>query len=147
MEYFDHNVNASDDDGILALRMEFGGAAVDCYWAIIEKIYRDEAPVVVDENRAETKPLTLRLCVGFSELKNYVSEMVSLGLLKTVGNDPFTVSSERAERTIERVRERCETARQNGKLGGRPKGSKTQRKPNGNPTETYKNKRRVYRNP
>lgn len=130
MEYFDHNVNASDDDAIMALRMEHGGAAVDCYWAIIEKMYREERPVEVDENQKETKALTHRLCIGFQDLKNYVETMISLDLLESVENPVFAVTSERVERTIQRYRERHETAVQSGKKGGRPKGSKTKGKAN-----------------
>ena len=45
MRYFDHDTTASKDDGIMALRCDHGSAAVDAYWAIIEKMYADEAPV------------------------------------------------------------------------------------------------------
>ena len=132
MEYFDHNVNAADDDAIMALRLEHGGAAIDCYWAVIEKMYRDERPVPVDENHKETKALTHRLAIGFQELKNYVETMISLGLLEYVENSDNMVTSERVERTIERVRKRHEIAVESGKKGGRPKGSKTKGKANAN---------------
>jgi len=115
MEYFDHNVNASDDDAIMALRLEHGGEAVDCYWAIIEKIYREERPFETDENQPGTKSVAHRLNIGIDLLQEYVSSMVLLGLLYAVENDPLQVMSARADATIERFHQRQETARQNGK--------------------------------
>ena len=84
MRYFDHDTNASDDDSIMALRLEHGGAAVDCYWALLEKMYREERPVKLfgtdGETNAETKSVAHRLCVDSETLKTYVSTMLELGL-------------------------------------------------------------------
>lgn len=131
MRYFDHDTTASGDDLILALRMAHGGAAVDAYWAILEQIYRDEKPAVIEENRPETQALTVRLMLGFEELEKYVSTMVSFGLLYAVENvdGAFTsVMSKRAADNIEAYSVKCETNRLNGQKGGR----KTKRKANAN---------------
>lgn len=132
MRYFDHDTSAADDDKIMALRMDCGGAAVDAYWAVLEKIYRDESPLVLSENLPGTKALTHRLCVGFEQLKTWCMSMVDVGLLvekreheDALGlgeNDDEHVvilTSERAMDNITAYNEKRETARQNGKKGGR----------------------------
>ena len=132
MRYFDHDTSASDDDKIMALRIDCGGAAVDAYWAVLEKIYRDESPLVLSENQPGTKALTHRLCVGFDQLKTWCMEMVDVGLLvekdeweDALGlgeNDEehvIILTSERAIDNINSYNEKRETARQNGKRGGR----------------------------
>ena len=124
MRYFDHDTTASKDDGIMALRCEHGSAAVDAYWAIIEKMYADEAPV----NRLGTKPLTVWLAVGFEQLQTYIDGMIEHGLLECDGCDPDMVYSARVMDNIAAYQAKCETARQNGKKGGR----KPTRKPNAN---------------
>ena len=75
MRYFDHDVTASDDDRIMALRLECGGAAVDAYWAVLELIYRTETPLVFSENRPETKSLCHRLCTDAETLGSWLSSM------------------------------------------------------------------------
>ena len=126
MDWFDHSSTAASDDAIMALRMEHpDSAAVDCYWAIIEKQYLEERPVPFEETNMETKALTHRLCVGFEQLSKYVETMCEVGLLK---RDNGFVYSERANETIAKYQAKRETARQNGKKGGR----KPTRKPKGN---------------
>ena len=49
MHSFDHNTHAADDDAIMALRLEHGGAAVDAYWTLLELMSRDEALVFLAE--------------------------------------------------------------------------------------------------
>lgn len=129
VRYFDHDTTAASDDLIMALRIEHGGAAVDCYWALLEKIHKDEAPLNLfgtdGETNAETKSVSHRLCIGSDELKTYVSAMLGLGLFEgTVEN----LTSRRAEKNIEAYQRKAETARHNGKSGGR----KPKRKPKGN---------------
>ena len=127
MRYFDHDTTAASDDLIMALRLEHGGAAVDCYWAIIEQIYRDEQPAVIDENRPETKALSVRLAIAYQTLEAYVKTMVSYGLLDVVENsenDWFFVTSKRAEKNISAYRDKCEKARLNGAKGGKKPGAK-----------------------
>ena len=129
MRYFDHDTRASDDDAILALRLEHGGAAVDCYWTLLEKMYRDEAPLNLFgsnmETNMETKSVLHRLCIDENTLKTYVSTMVQLGLFE---GDVENLISRRAMQNIEAYHARQETARQNGKKGGR----KPTRKPKAN---------------
>ena len=145
MRYFDHDTSASDDDKIMALRIECGGAAVDAYWAVLELMYRDETDLVFSENQPKTKALTHRLCVGFDQLRTWVSAMVSVGLLEVVSATENDVEnstvyrSPRAASNIENYSAKKETARQNGKKGGRkPKANRTltesvpKPKPNGN---------------
>ena len=134
MQWLEHESTASGDDRIMSLRMEFPGeAAVDCYWAIVEKQYRDERPVPFSETDRETKALAHRLCVGFDTLEKYVKTMLEVGLLKT--DDSGNVYSERAKRAIEKYREKCEIARQNGKSGGRKPKQKPTQKPSVKPTQ------------
>ena len=135
MRYFDHDTSASDDDKIMALRIECGGAAVDAYWAVLELIYRDETDLVVSENQPKTKSLCHRLCVGFEQLQSWLQAMVSVGLLaaengaENCGENGVSYSSPRASANIERYADRKETARQNGKKGGRkPKRNRTETK-------------------
>lgn len=139
MRYFDHDTTASGDDLILALRIEHGGAAVDCYWAILEQIYREESPSVIEENRPETKALTSRLMIGFDELKKYVSTMVAFGLLDAVdtGDGTYTsVMSKRAQDNIDAYQKKCETNRLNGQKGGRKPKRKASGNRSANRTET-----------
>lgn len=135
MRYFDHDTSASDDDKIMALRLECGGAAVDAYWAVLELIYRDETELVVSENQPKTKSLCHRLCVGFEQLRTWLQAMVLVGLLtaengaENCGDDAVSYGSPRASENIERYAERKETARQNGRKGGRkPKQNRTETK-------------------
>ena len=93
----------------------------------------------------ETKSLCHRLCIDYEKLSEWLSEMASLGLL-TVHDDVDergerveVYGSTRASANIERYEARKETARENGKKGGRkPKRSraKTKSEPNGNQAGT-----------
>ena len=139
MRYFDHDTDAMTDESIQALRLECGGGAVDAYWAIIERIYKDEADLTLGENQPLTKSVTYWLGLGFDELKNYFSTMHEVGLLNVVENSDgtFTLHSERASENIEKYRKRLETARQNGAKGGRkPKPNRKQTKAKPNPNRT-----------
>lgn len=131
MQYFDHDTHAADDDAIMALRLEHGGAAVDAYWTLLEKIYRDERPVNLfgtdGETNAETKSVAHRLCIGCDELMEYVAAMLEVGLLD---GDVENLYSVRAMHNINAYQRRAETARENGKKGGR----KPKQKPTGKPT-------------
>ena len=135
MKYFDHDTTASDDDKIMALRIECGGAAVDAYWCVLELIHRDETDLVISENQPKTKSLCHRLCVGFEQLQSWLQSMVSVGLLTAKKSDENDVdnsvsyASVRAAANIARYASKAETARQNGKKGGRkPKRNRTETK-------------------
>lgn len=135
MRYFDHDTTASGDDLILALRIEHGGAAVDCYWAILEQIYREESPSVIVRNRPETQALCARLALGFDMVYEYVSTMVAYGLFdadETSDGGYENVISKRARANIEAYQKMCEKNRANGQKGGR----KPKRKPTGNRAAT-----------
>lgn len=119
MHYFEHDTSAGSDDKILTLRLEHGGAAVDAYWVILEQIYDDESPLKIFGNQRKTQSVSHRLCVGSDLLETWVHSMVDIGLLEACENDPDSVTSERAMQNIERYRQKVETARQNGKKGGR----------------------------
>lgn len=133
MQWFKHDIGAFKDERIQALRIDCGGAAVDVYYAILELIYEREADLVMDRNQAETKSVLHWLCVGWAGFCEYARAMRDEGLL-TVEFDAdgdnctsITLSSMRASETISNMDRKRETARQNGKGGGRP----PKRKPNG----------------
>ena len=132
MRYFDHDTEACKDDLIMALRLEHGGAAVDAYWAILEYIYFYETALVFSSNRPETKSVLHWLVLDYETLKTYILTMEKLGLIfteKDEENDAIIVHSERAKDNIERYQQRVETARQNGKKGGRkPKANRSKTK-------------------
>lgn len=134
MQWFDHSSTAASDDAIMALRMEHpDSAAVDCYWAIVEKQFHDERSVPFSETNRETKALAHRLYVGFESVSKYVETMLEVGLLKRDENGDLY--SERAKEAIEKYQLKCETARQNGKRGGRKPSRKPNAKPTTKPTE------------
>lgn len=131
MRYFDHDTDACKDELVQALRIECGGAAVDAYWTVLECIYREETDLVLGENLPGTKSVTHWLCIGWDELKRYFGAMGEIGLLVVSenGDGTFTLHSERAQANIESYQKRCETARENGKKGGRkPKSNRTETK-------------------
>ena len=126
MRYFDHDTGAWKDEKIAALCYDGGLQAYGLYFVVLELIYEEEGPV----NLAETEPLTKSVArwfgVGSEWVSDTVEEMCKCGLLKKMRTKKsgLMVTSERAEENIKRYREKCETARQNGKKGGR--------KPSGN---------------
>lgn len=142
MLWFNHDTSAADDDKIVALRIDAGGAAVDAYWAILEAIYRDETDLVFEKNQPGTKALSHRLVVGFDELESYVKSILGVGLLTDTATDEeresgiIRLHSNRAESIISEYEGRRETARRNGRKGGRkPKANQVGSKlvPSGKP--------------
>ncbi len=133
--YFDHDSAAGNDDKIIALRLLHGGAAVDAYWCVLEEIYRTETDFGTEKNQAGFVSLAHRLCTDVDTLSTYVSAMVDVGLLEA-SDDGNAVSSERAKANIDAYHARRETARENGKKGGRkpkPKRPRTKPDTNGKP--------------
>lgn len=118
MDYFPHDTNATSDDKLLALRMDAGLEGLACYWAILEKIYANEEPFNLSKTNVGTRTLAMLLGIGFDELETYVSAMISVGLLELC-EDGNSVTNRRAFEYIEKLDKKRETARQNGKLGGR----------------------------
>ena len=155
MQFFKHDTGAHKDSKILSLRIDHGGAAVDAYYAILERLYDKETSLVIEENRAETKGLCLLLNLDFETLQAYVSTMVAIGLLDAQDNGEghmTAVHSPRAKAEISKCAEQHERAVQNGKKGGRPKGAKTKRKPrktqglsSANQERTEKNQTKDYK--
>ena len=119
MDYFPHDTKAMSDDRLLALRIDGGLEAVACYWTVLEKIYGDEAAFDVSETNVEARSVLLRLGVGFDVLQKHVSRMVEIGLLERDVENPNLVMSKRAAEQISALNKKRETARQNGKVGGR----------------------------
>ena len=136
MIYFDHDTGAMADPKMTELCIECGPGAIAAYWCILEQIYRDESPLVLfanqDGNRTLTKVVSHWLCIDSETLESWVSAMLGIGLLETDENNPNAVTSKRAMANIEAYKAKQETARQNGKKGGR----KTKPKPNANQTPT-----------
>lgn len=129
MKYFDHDSTAGNDDKIVSLRLMHGGAAVDAYWGVIEELYRTETEFGTDENKPGFISLSHRLCIDAEKLSTFVSAMVDVGLLEA-SDDGNAVFSERVNANVERYRMRQETARENGKKGGRkPKPNRRKTKP------------------
>ena len=157
MLYFDHDTSAADDDKIVVLRDEHGGAAVDAYWTVLERIYKDETDLVFGKNQVQTKALTRRLGLGFDELETFVNAFLEVGLLDDAATDEqrkdgiMVLHSRRAAKNIDEYNARKETARRNGSKGGRkPRANRTltksvtDHKPTGNQglTEPQANKRK-----
>jgi hypothetical protein len=139
MRYFDHDTHAADDDAIMALRLENGSGAIDCYWTLLEKMYRDEAPLNLvgsnGETNMETKSVSHRLLIDVETLKTYVSTMLELGLMN---GSLDCLYSDRAMQNIEAYQAKAETARQNGKKGGRKPTKKPKHNRVGSKEETDK---------
>lgn len=139
MKYFDHDTTAMRDELVQALRLECGGAAVDAYWAILEQIYLEETDLVLGKNQPLTKSVTHWLCIDWETLETYFSTMHEIGLINVSENSDgtYTLHSERASENIAAYQKRLETARQNGRKGGRkPKANRTQTKAKANPNQT-----------
>ena len=156
MLYFDHSTSASDDDKIVALRIEHGGAAVDAYWAVIELMHRDESDFTCPASMLETDSvptgypagtervptryrvafasLAHRLLVDETTLARYIATMIDVGLLQVMEcadglpDGIVSLRSSRAHDNIADYQKRAETARRNGRRNSR----KTKSIPTGN---------------
>jgi len=132
MLYFRHDTDASKGDDLNDLRCTCGGAAVDCYWYILEQIYKEETHWVYRRNQ-RANPSVLRFFqVDEKTFLEWIDTMLSLGLFHSVADNdgsPVALMSSRAMAEIETYRRRAEIARENGKKGGRKpakkKGPKT----------------------
>lgn len=144
MKYFEHCVWAHKDDKIVLLRKKHGGAAVDAYWTLLEIIYRDETDWEPNENQIGLPLVSFFLQVDEDTLKTWVETMCELNLFskKEDSDGHITISSNRATANIDAYKARCETNRENGSKGGRPKKTagqsvgKTKQKPAKNRTES-----------
>ena len=149
MKYFDHDTEAYKDDKIMLLRREFGGAAVDAYWTLLEVIYRNESEMKPSENPFGFLSVSMFLLVDEQQLREWVDGMAKYGLLEVeedADGKITSISSERAVDNIERYKSRSKTNSENGGKGGRPRkrpahdgraeNPKTEAKPNENRNET-----------
>lgn len=134
MLYFDHDTAAMGDPKLSELCIEHGPGAVAAYWVALEQIYREETPLVVfgnqGGNRSLTKVVGHWLCTDAETLETWFSTMVDIGLFERDVDNPDAIMSARAAKNIRAYREKRETARQNGKKGGR--------KPTGKPSRNRK---------
>ena len=141
MKYFNHDTTASTDELIIGLRLTHGGAAVDAYWSILERIYEHEKPFLYKQGNMETISLLCFLAIDFETLDSWVQTMCASGLLIMTEKG---LTSERAENNIKQYKARAKANKENGKKGGRkPKQNPivtqlvSEKKPNGNPEETH----------
>jgi len=118
MNYFPHDTDAMGDPKMMVLRAEAGLEAVAVYWAVIERIHAEESPLNLCETDVGTKSLSILLGLGYESLATYISTMVQVGLLERIEGTEM-VTSARAEAYIEQMDKKRETARRNGKSGGR----------------------------
>lgn len=127
MRYFDHDTRASQDDKIVALRLACGGAAIDAYWCIIEKIYAEEKGLCV-EQPGVVRALAHNLCVSDEQLKTYINVMVEVGLLCWSADEGgrACVISARSASTIENYHERARKSSLAGKKSGEARRLKAQ---------------------
>lgn len=124
MRYFDHDVTANADMKICALRKNYGGAAVDAYWTILEMIYEAEEPLRVGGSWFTTDVIASKLFVSAEKLHLWINGCIMYGLLDAIDHfdDGSTlIASERATSNIEDYHAKAEVARANGAKGGRRK--------------------------
>ena len=105
----DSDTTASVDGKINALRVAHGGAAVDAYWFLLERIYRDERPLCV-RNATALQGFAHSLCTDSETLSAFVDGMVEIGLLTE--DCDGNIMSDRAEGHIEGFKSRSEKAAQ-----------------------------------
>lgn len=138
MLYFNHDTNASRSPDLTAMRSDKGSGAVDAYWMIVELIHENETALVFGENQILTKAVSSWLATNAETLMDWIDYMVEIGLLVRTDNPDgsFSVTSSRAKANIAAYHQKAETARQNGKKGGRkPKQNQGETNPvsNGKP--------------
>ena len=112
MQYFDHSTAAAGDSKIAELCIEHGPGAVAAFWVVVEQIYRDETSLVLFDNQAGNRKLTKVvshwLNVGESQLIEWVSAMLEIGLLEMDPEKPGAVTNKRAAENIKSYREKCD---------------------------------------
>lgn len=130
MIYFAHATNDGVKDQINELRAIHGGAAIDAYWMIIERLCADEEPLPFGETRPEARTLSIFLQIKREKLLTYVATMLELGLLvnetrEDENGEPVScIWSKRVETQCAEIEKISESKRKNGRRGGRPKTEK-----------------------
>lgn len=105
MRYFDHDVTASQDTKIIELRLSCGGAAVDAYWYLLERMYTDERPLSVCNGKA-MHVHSHCLCTDDETLCSWIDSMVEIGLF--IEGEGGEIFSNRAMMNIEDYHEKAE---------------------------------------
>lgn len=108
MHYFEHSVNAATDPKIMRLRLEFGGAAVDAYWYLVEHMHAEERGICMDDAGA-MRVHCHQLCTDEKTLRGWVEGMVSAGLLE-LADDGRSVVSRRTVENVAAYKEKREKA-------------------------------------
>ncbi|MFA7087284.1 MAG: Lin1244/Lin1753 domain-containing protein, partial [Aliarcobacter sp.] len=104
--YIKHDINASDDDKLIQLQVDFGFSGLGFYWRLLELIYRNEgrlakkSSVSIGERGGMRKKASAEM----------VDEMVSLGLFHEDGGN---LISDRAMEDIRACMDKQETYRNN----------------------------------
>lgn len=109
MQYFDHSTSAATDPKVMQLRLEYGGAAVDAYWYILEQMHRDERPLCTG-NANVMRVHCHVLCTDCETLETWISAMVSIGLF-SADESGENITSTRAMGNISKYQEKQEKAR------------------------------------
>jgi hypothetical protein len=133
--YFQHDFNAWQDFKIRQMRRSFGWEGYGWYWYIIEQMRNQSDSKLPIANLAEI--LADDLSSDDGRIREYLNLCVSLGLFKNEGG---FIYSERLVRDVAYMHEKKERARQNGKTGGRPTGTKKPKENQDNNQEVKENK-------
>lgn len=80
--YFSHDSNASTDDKVLELRVEYGWEGYGIFWALIEKMFTNES---TNLSHGSVKGLAFHLNVNGDLLQNIISHCVNIGLFASDG--------------------------------------------------------------
>lgn len=109
MFYFEHSSTAATDPKIMDLRLQHGGAAIDAYWYLVERMHHDESWICVSNANA-LRVVCHALCTTQEELLKWVDAMVEVGLFCYDETGEF-IYSERADENIKAYEEKREKAR------------------------------------
>ena len=126
MQYFDHSTTAASDDKIIALRMFYGHGAVDAYWALVERVHRDEVPM--KDDRFSIGSFAQTLCEDAETVNGWLKGMIEIGLVDKT-EDGYT--SKRMAENIGRYHAKVEQSSNAGKASA---AKRKQRKANRKPT-------------
>lgn len=118
MRYFDHDVTANADMKIFALRKNYGGAAVDAYWTMLEMIYEAEEPLRVGGSWFTTDVIAAKLFVSSDNLNSWINGCILYGLFDVIDqfdDGSILIASERATSNIDEYHAKAEKCRASAK--------------------------------
>lgn len=113
MQYFNHDTDASKDEKILALRIQEGGAAVDAYWYLIEKMHYEESSLCIS-NAAVMRAHCAVLCTDLETLKGWIKACIDVELFSYAEDENYIIS-DRVDANIGGYHNRKEQAAQAAK--------------------------------